>query len=422
MAMMPAFQWGQGGQALTPEQAKRQRAVAEALMGVQTDPQNMWEGIQSAVGQIGGALQNTRLDAQESEARAQVAQALAEAQASGDPNALLGVIGNDWASDAERQIASLLYEQSQPKDPLEVNGQLVDPNTFEVLGDFRNAPEAPKPLAINDQLVDPTTGKVIGDFRDPPAPGFAPLTAEEAASLGLPPGAYQRGPDNRIYEIGGGGVQVNVGSEGQRTGPIPPGMAVVDDPNNPSGFRMEIIPGGPAAQEAEDAAAKAEKAKESTDRYGNVVIEDIDRAVSLIRKDPALTTGLFGSILSNWLGSPAHSVKSLITTVKSNAGFDRLQAMRDSSPTGGALGQVSNIELELLQAAIGNLEQSQNDEQLLYNLRRVQGIYNDIVHGPGNTPAAGGAAIDYNAPEPPPEWAGDPTLWQFMSPEDRALW
>jgi len=210
MAMMPAFQWGQGGQALTPEQAKRQRAVAEALMGVQKDPQNMWEGIQSAVGQIGGALQNTRLDAQEGEARAQVAQALAEAQASGDPNALLGVIGNDWASDAERQIASLLYEQSQPKDPLEVNGQLVDPNTFEVLGDFRNAPEAPKPLAINDQLVDPTTGKVIGDFRDPPAPGFAPLTAEEAASLGLPPGSYQRGPDNRIYEIGGGNTNVTV--------------------------------------------------------------------------------------------------------------------------------------------------------------------------------------------------------------------
>jgi len=191
MAMMPAFQWGQGGQALTPEQAKRQRAVAEALMGVQTDPQNMWEGIQSAVGQIGGALQNTRLDAQEGEARAQVAQALAEAQASGDPNALLGVIGNDWASDAERQIASLLYEQNQPKEP-----------------DFGFT------FAPDGSLIrtDSTSGtfESMGQFAQPAEPGFAPVTAEEAASLGLPPGAYQRGPDNRLYEIGGGSTNVTV--------------------------------------------------------------------------------------------------------------------------------------------------------------------------------------------------------------------
>ena len=60
--------------------------------------------------------------------------------------------------------------------------------------------------------------------------------------------------------------------------------------------------------------------------------------------------------------------------------------MREASPTGGALGQVSTFELQNLMAVFGSLEQSQSNEELQYNLRRLQQVYNDIVHGPGNHP------------------------------------
>ena len=50
-----------------------------------------------------------------------------------------------------------------------------------------------------------------------------------------------------------------------------------------------------------------------------------------------------------------------------------------ASPTGAALGPVSDFENRLLQATIGNLEQSQNKEQLLYNLERVLDIYTKII-------------------------------------------
>ena len=60
--------------------------------------------------------------------------------------------------------------------------------------------------------------------------------------------------------------------------------------------------------------------------------------------------------------------------------------MREASPTGGALGQVSNQELSSLQAVFGNLDQSQSEEDLKYNLKMLQHVYNNIVHGVGNHP------------------------------------
>lgn len=53
---------------------------------------------------------------------------------------------------AQQVIASVLFREPEPAPkPIEVNGQLVDPRTYEVLGDYRT-PEAPKP---NVTLVGP---------------------------------------------------------------------------------------------------------------------------------------------------------------------------------------------------------------------------------------------------------------------------
>ena len=53
--------------------------------------------------------------------------------------------------------------------------------------------------------------------------------------------------------------------------------------------------------------------------------------------------------------------------------------MREASPTGGALGQVSNQELTTLQSVLGNLSFSQSQDQLLRNLERLRDIYSDIL-------------------------------------------
>ena len=98
------------------------------------------------------------------------------------------------------------------------------------------------------------------------------------------------------------------------------------------------------------------------------------------------TTGLFGSLLSKVGGTEANNLRSQLATIKSNIGFDKLQSMREASPTGGALGNVSEKENEYLQSVLGNVEQSQSPEQLKRNLMRLREAYLDIVHGIGNRP------------------------------------
>ena len=60
-----------------------------------------------------------------------------------------------------------------------------------------------------------------------------------------------------------------------------------------------------------------------------------------------------------------------VETVSATIGFDRLQRMRNESPTGGALGQVAVKELDFLQATQGSLSQLQSGPQLLDNLQRL---------------------------------------------------
>lgn len=64
-----------------------------------------------------------------------------------------------------------------------------------------------------------------------------------------------------------------------------------------------------------------------------------------------------------------------IKSIVANSGFDELQRMRDESPTGGALGQVTEREISLLQALKGNLERSQSPEQLVANLTAYKSQY-----------------------------------------------
>lgn len=90
-------------------------------------------------------------------------------------------------------------------------------------------------------------------------------------------------------------------------------------------------------------------------------------------------TGMTGSMMSIVPGSPAYDTAMDIETIVSSIGFDRLQAMRDASPTGGALGQVSERELSQLNASLGNLRQSQSRENFLVNLRAVRRHYQAAV-------------------------------------------
>ena len=70
-------------------------------------------------------------------------------------------------------------------------------------------------------------------------------------------------------------------------------------------------------------------------------------------------------------GSPAYDLSKMLESVAANVSFAELQAMRAASPTGGALGQVSDFENRLLQAVQGSLDQGQSPGQLRTALRGI---------------------------------------------------
>jgi hypothetical protein len=152
-----------------------------------------------------------------------------------------------------------------------------------------------------------------------------------------------------------------------------PGGAVSGETGEPGagGFGTTQLPPSRAQQSA------ALSAINELESQHEVVLQDIDRAITAARHGGlglVGTTGLSGSVMSNVPGTDAHDLSQTLNTIKANIGFDKLQAMREASPTGGALGQVSERENTLLQSVMGALNQSQSEAQFVDNLTRLKTI------------------------------------------------
>ena len=75
-------------------------------------------------------------------------------------------------------------------------------------------------------------------------------------------------------------------------------------------------------------------------------------------------------------GSALNTYRGLKANVGADIGFERLQQMRAASKTGGALGQVSEKELELLIATLGSMDENMEESVLLDKLYQIQDAYN----------------------------------------------
>jgi hypothetical protein len=153
------------------------------------------------------------------------------------------------------------------------------------------------------------------------------------------------------------------------------------------------------------ASAEAYNAMEATTAKYDGTIERAKRLLN----NPALDT-----IIGNVQGNIPEMALSLYTQNAANAlsdfnellavaGFQELQTMRDASPTGGALGQVSDSENKLLQQSAFASSRTQSEDKFRQSLRnyikrledskrRVEGAYERTFGGrfapSGKPPAA----------------------------------
>lgn len=133
--------------------------------------------------------------------------------------------------------------------------------------------------------------------------------------------------------------------------------------------------------EETEAATAAEGRQQAAQRTAGVVSDNVSNIRRLIQDADLPTTGLAGGILSNIGGTSARDIAASLDTIRANVGFGALQEMRNNSPNGGALGQVSERELALLTSTLANLEQSQSEAQLLRNLSEIERQFDVLTAG-----------------------------------------
>lgn len=210
-------------------------------------------------------------------------------------------------------------------------------------------------------------------------PGPSPTDDMREYDMAVKQGYEGSLTDWKIEQKRAGAARTNID-----TGTIPTGMrAVRDQDGNISHY--EAIPGSPAAAEGEATAEATANRKDAEKDRSGLIAEEIDRTMTKMDEGMLPNTGV-GAWLADVPGTNAKAVASLLTTIKANIGFAELSKMRQQSPTGGALGNVTEKEIAYLQSVAGNLDQSQSAEDLRYNLNRLWNSYMDVIHGEGNGP------------------------------------
>jgi hypothetical protein len=258
------------------------------------------------------------------------------------------------------------------------------------------------------------------------------LSRGQVSALGLPSNStYQRDKTTgKISAIGSGGVTVNLPSQVQ-VGTIPQGYQLTYDAQGRP-LSMEPVPGSPAAKQAADAAKKLKEGAESRISQSSIVLEDIGKLKNLVKESKLFSpvTGPAGEMVSRAgilkAGSKRASAENLVTTITANIGFDQLAKMRAESPTGGALGNVTERELDALQKVMGSISLEQEPKQLQANLDRLAVLYKTIMAKASAYPNAAeygfvDAATTQTQPSVSPVSVTAPTTGQAMPPGFRLI-
>lgn len=147
-------------------------------------------------------------------------------------------------------------------------------------------------------------------------------------------------------------------------------------------------------QEAEDEARKRAEGEQKTGNDLRIASKELANVIAAaaaakqLSREGLFATG-FGSETARNLSNatPAGAVAGYIDTIGASTAFERLQKMRDESPTGGALGNVTEKELDLLKSAIANIDPTKSDADFQRSMDVIMDRYMDVYGKLGGDPA-----------------------------------
>ena len=269
--------------------------------------------------------------------------------------------------------------------------QLVGANAMPVSEGIKLANKALDPIVVGKSVIakQPGTDKYKTVYSPPPEPKttYKLLTeAEIAKNSTLTPGvAYQENEKTgEITAITGDPKNAQVGDYQLRRSYNEEGVLSVS---------MEVIPGSETDKKQKEANRKTGLGLKARGAKVDLMDRSITEAVKLLEDDPEIAQWqgalirVLGRKTGDVIGADTKTavLDTLLTTIKANIGFDKLQNMRDESPTGGALGQVAIQELIALQSSIASLDPKQGPVMLKDNLQYILETYNNNMERLANS-------------------------------------
>lgn len=133
------------------------------------------------------------------------------------------------------------------------------------------------------------------------------------------------------------------------------------------------------AAAASTAQAKVEASKAAVSTADTV----LGKVSTALKQTGYGSAGIGSGLISLVGGTTASNLRSTIDTIKANLAFTELSKMRAASPSGGALGAISDKEETLLSSTVSSLDASQSPSQLRTNLKLVKDHYVNYIKSLG---------------------------------------
>jgi hypothetical protein len=164
-------------------------------------------------------------------------------------------------------------------------------------------------------------------------------------------------------------------------------QATASKPKPPIGYRydasgenLEPIPGGPASEKLQPKEIQTREAKypqaitalKGFEAKTSKLERDIDELIANKDGLNEITGYIAGRTDLSAMTNAGRRALAKFNTITAKGGFSELQDMRNASPTGGALGNVSNQEGQQLVAAFGTLSRTQNADDLRSSLTTIK--------------------------------------------------
>ena len=240
------------------------------------------------------------------------------------------------------------------------------------------------------------------------SPDGTPMTIQSLLpSLGIPAGAtYAPKTEKNVTQINEDFLAAHpeVAKDGWNVGQAMPNNLYLkyaskkQEEKAPPGYRfvaggnLEAIQGGPASKKEEALTGKEASVQKGALEQSGLMIDKVNQALS---KVSGWSTGWGAATVGRLPASAARDLQGDIDTIKANLGFTQLAEMRRSSPTGGALGQISDKEMTLLTSARASLDTAQSRPQIIQHLNEIKTHYTNWAEAVRGAQKSGG-----NKPKP----------------------